>query len=175
MERHFTATGFVVNDGKVLLQWHRKAQMWLPPGGHLLPDEDPVTGLLREVLEETGLAVEVLPGREPLAFAYPEQLPTPVAILLENSFDRGEPHKHVDFIFFCRPLDGVPAMSPDADAISVWVDEADLRGDCALELAGCGISVPVSEDVCLLALKAIEMARSTSHTENVVGPSTGSW
>jgi len=35
--------------------------MWLPAGGHNRADEDPVQAVLREVLEVTGLAVEVVP------------------------------------------------------------------------------------------------------------------
>jgi hypothetical protein len=34
MERRFTVTGFVVEGDRTLLHWHRKLQMWLPPGGH---------------------------------------------------------------------------------------------------------------------------------------------
>ena len=40
--RHFTATGFVVHEGATLLHWHPKVKMWLPPGGHIEPNEDPV-------------------------------------------------------------------------------------------------------------------------------------
>jgi len=52
--RHFTATGFVVHDGCVLLHWHPKVKAWLPPGGHIDENEDPVQAVLREVWEESG-------------------------------------------------------------------------------------------------------------------------
>ena len=39
--RHFTVAVFVVRDGKVLLHWHRKLGMWLPPGGHIERGELP--------------------------------------------------------------------------------------------------------------------------------------
>ena len=58
--RHFTATGFVVRDGHVLLHWHPKIGAWLPPGGHVEQNEDPVQAVHREVLEETGVEVEVV-------------------------------------------------------------------------------------------------------------------
>ena len=41
MERHFTATGFVSHDGRTALHWHRFG-LWLPPGGHVEPNEDPI-------------------------------------------------------------------------------------------------------------------------------------
>ena len=53
--RHFTATGFVVHEGATLLHWHPKVKMWLPPGGHIEPNEDPVEAALREIEEETGV------------------------------------------------------------------------------------------------------------------------
>ena len=53
--RHFTATGFVVHEGHVVLHWHHKVKAWLPPGGHINENEDPVEAVLREILEETGI------------------------------------------------------------------------------------------------------------------------
>ena len=53
--RHFTATGFVVHRGRVALHWHPKVKAWLPPGGHIEANEDPVQAVLREIEEETGL------------------------------------------------------------------------------------------------------------------------
>ena len=42
IRRHFTATGYVANKTSVLLHWHRKLKLWLPPGGHIEENEDPV-------------------------------------------------------------------------------------------------------------------------------------
>ena len=60
LPRHFTATGYLVSGDALLLHWHAKVQAWLPPGGHVEPNEDPVQAVLREVLEETGIAAEVV-------------------------------------------------------------------------------------------------------------------
>ena len=48
--RHLTATGFLVQGDRVALHWHRKVQAWLPPGGHIEDNEDPVQAMLREVM-----------------------------------------------------------------------------------------------------------------------------
>jgi 8-oxo-dGTP pyrophosphatase MutT (NUDIX family) len=40
--------------GRLLLVAHRKAGLWLPPGGHVEPGEDPWTTVRRECLEELG-------------------------------------------------------------------------------------------------------------------------
>src|SRR3990172_4070533 len=159
MKRHFTATGFLVEDDRTLLHWHRRLQQWMPPGGHIEPDEDPVQAVLREVLEETGLAAEVLPtGHGALDFPYPEQVPPPYTILVEDIPGPTEPHKHIDFIYFCRPLDGISAR-PVHDATLRWVHEDELKSGQALDVKGCGLSVPVPEDVRQLALIAIAMGR----------------
>ena len=52
--RHFTSTGYIVSKGRVLLHWHPKIKAFLPPGGHVEINEDPVQAVLREVKEETG-------------------------------------------------------------------------------------------------------------------------
>ena len=106
MKRHFTATGFVVDGSRTLLHWHKRLQQWMPPGGHIEPDEDPVQAVLREIEEETGLRTEVIAGKEAAPFDYPEQLPAPYTILVEDIPGPDVPHKHIDLIYFCRRIDG---------------------------------------------------------------------
>lgn len=161
MKRHFTATGFVVDGSRTLLHWHKRLQQWMPPGGHIEPDEDPVQAVLREIEEETGLVTEVMRAREPVPFRYPQQLPPPYTILVEDIPGPGEPHEHIDLIYFCRVMNGrVNELS--GDSTLRWVDEADLRASAPLDVAGCGLSVAVPEDVRQLALLAIEAARQQS-------------
>lgn len=158
MKRHFTATAFVVKDGRTLLHWHRRLQQWMPPGGHVEADEDPVQTVLREIREETGLAAEIIPLSAKLPISYPEQLPAPYTILVEEIPGPGEPHKHIDLIYFCRPIDG-EEEAPVSDPTLRWVDESELLGEKALDVAGCGVSAAVPEDVRQLALIAIRVAR----------------
>ena len=165
MKRHFTATAFVVHEGKTLLHWHRKLGQWMPPGGHLLPDEDPVTGALREVREETGLDAELLDSSHRHAFAYPEQVAPPHTILIEDFDDAGDAHKHIDFIYFVRPstgsgqaLDGPALRPPFPNDELLWVSAAQLERGEALP-RGNGSLVHVPEDVRALALEAIRAER----------------
>ena len=48
--RHFTVTAFVVCGDSVALHWHQKVNAWLPPGGHIEPEQDPVQAVLRELV-----------------------------------------------------------------------------------------------------------------------------
>lgn len=161
MIRHFTATGFVVGGDATLLHWHGRLGQWMPPGGHIEQDEDPVQAVLREIREETGLVAEVIPSRAAEAFAYPEQLPAPYTILVEDIPGPGEPHKHIDMIYFCRPVDGADHQQI-ADPTLRWVHEHELRDGGPLEIAGRGESAAVPEDVRALALVAIEAGRPRS-------------
>jgi 8-oxo-dGTP pyrophosphatase MutT (NUDIX family) len=60
LTRDFTVAVFVVHDGKVLLHFHKKLNRWLPPGGHIEPNELPDEAAVREVLEESGVACTLL-------------------------------------------------------------------------------------------------------------------
>ena len=158
MRSHFTATAFVVDNGRTLLHWHKMLQQWMPPGGHLLPDEDPVSGALREVREETGLRVELLPLTQRYDFDRPQQLAAPQTILLETSAGSGKPHHHIDLIYFARPVEGEALRPlPDVDSWR-WVTEEELANRAALPLADGG-SAAAPDDVRELALAALRAER----------------
>jgi 8-oxo-dGTP pyrophosphatase MutT (NUDIX family) len=161
MKRHFTATGFVVRGDATLLHWHRRLGQWMPPGGHIEADEDPVQAVLREIREETGMVAEVIPTGSPPAFDYPEQLPAPYTILVEDIPGPGEPHKHIDMIYFCRPLDGADHEHVH-DPTLRWVHESELRDGRLLEVTGREVSAAVPEDVRALGLVAIQAGRTRS-------------
>jgi len=52
---HLVAYFVVVDDGHLLLVDHKNAQLWLPTGGHVDPDEHPRTTVARELAEELGI------------------------------------------------------------------------------------------------------------------------
>jgi len=153
MERHFTVTGFVIDSDRTLLHWHQKTQMWLPPGGHVDPDEDPVQAVLREVGEECGIAAEVVPHVAPLPFGVPAQVAPPYAILVED-IPQG-PHQHIDMIYFVRPVAGGVRVAGSEDF--VWVTAQQLRDNEPLPIGDCGPAVAPPEDVRLLALRGMEL------------------
>jgi ADP-ribose pyrophosphatase YjhB (NUDIX family) len=54
-------SGYVYRGGRfLLLKRATPPLIWAPPGGRLLPNEDPREGVIREVLEETGLEARIL-------------------------------------------------------------------------------------------------------------------
>ena len=151
--RHFTATGFVVHDGHVLLHWHPKVKAWLPPGGHIEDNEDPVQAVRREVLEETGVHAEVVSTGPGLELDYPEEVRPPYTIMVEDIHDPSAGfHKHIDMIYFCRPV-GQPGALKDG---WLWVSRDGLSDFTPLALDGPA-AVPPPDDVRLLAQKAFEL------------------
>jgi 8-oxo-dGTP diphosphatase len=155
VKRHFTATAFVVRGDATLLHWHRRLGQWMPPGGHIEPDEDPPTAALREVREETGLFCEIVATSPNVQFDYPEQLPAPYTILLEDIPGPDDPHKHIDLIYFVRAIEGAAHSTVD-DPTLRWVTEAELRENPPMAVAGCGVTAVILEDVRQLALVAIQ-------------------
>lgn len=57
--KHLVSYFAVVDEGNILLVDHKNAQLWLPSGGHVEPDEDPRVTVVRELKEELGLDVAV--------------------------------------------------------------------------------------------------------------------
>jgi 8-oxo-dGTP pyrophosphatase MutT (NUDIX family) len=163
MIRHFTATAFVVRGGATLLHWHKRLGQWMPPGGHIEENETPVEAALREVREETGLQCEVIGGSSAHGFAYPEQIEPPYTILLEDIPGPGEPHKHIDFIYFVAPIEGTDA-DPIDDPTLRWVTLAELRENAPLDVVGCGVSAAMPNDVRELAIAAISATGGAKST-----------
>ena len=156
MIRHFTVSAFVSLNGRTLLHWHAKNQMWLPPGGHVEANEDTIQAAHREVLEETGLTVAILPTASPFDYAEPPQLPAPVTIMVEDIADHPVDgrHQHIDSIYFTRP-------EPPEQAIQegwVWVSAEALRTNTPLSASEGAQAVEIAEDVRVLGLAAIERA-----------------
>jgi 8-oxo-dGTP pyrophosphatase MutT (NUDIX family) len=109
---HFCATVFVYDPdrGKFLFVHHRGQGKWLPPGGHLEPNERPDRAALREVREETGLAVDLvgaplpafIPGLEDIPMASPHGL---------QAYRMAPGHEHWDLIYLAIARGGTPVAN----------------------------------------------------------------
>ncbi|MCZ6892251.1 MAG: NUDIX domain-containing protein [Chloroflexi bacterium] len=158
MKRHFTVTAFVSAERQTLLHWHRKNRMWLPPGGHIEPDEDPYQAALREAEEEVGFPVVLLSTVAAYNYNQPRQLPPPVTIMVEDiPATPSEPeHQHLDLIYFARPQVANPPTP--AGGTWRWVSSEALRDNHALTTSNDASPVAVPEDVRVLGMAAIQRA-----------------
>ena len=151
--RHFTATAFVVHEDSVALHWHPKVKAWLPPGGHIEENEDPVQAALREVHEETGLHAEIVPTSEIIDLTYPTQVLPPFTIMVEDIDDPVQGfHNHIDMIYFCR----LSGPSEPLHEGWQWVSRQDVADSTPLRLPDGRSEVP-PEDVRTLALHAFRV------------------
>ncbi|MFI8911767.1 NUDIX hydrolase [Streptomyces sp. NPDC053513] len=103
-----SVAGVVVReDGRILAIRRADNGTWEPPGGVLELDEQPEQGAAREVLEETGMRVEV----ERLTGVY-------------KNMTRGV----VALVFRCRPTGGEETTSTESTAVE-WLtrDEVETR------------------------------------------------
>ena len=143
--RDFTATTFVVDDGRTLLIYHKKIGAWFPPGGHIDLDELPDEAAIREVREETGLDVRLVSGRSKLGDV--EVLSQPECILLEQITPT---HQHIDLIYFARITGGALEINDsEADGYR-WcsredLEDRDIRQD--IRTLGCRAIDRVAESV----------------------------
>lgn len=103
--RHWVSVAAVIVDaaGRVLVIRRRDNGQWEPPGGVLELDEPILEGLQREILEETGLAVE----------------PIRLSGVYKN-MARGI----VALVFRARVIDGHTTTSDETERIEWWPPDA---------------------------------------------------
>jgi 8-oxo-dGTP pyrophosphatase MutT (NUDIX family) len=153
VERHITVSGFVVHQGRVALHWHRKIGAWLPAGGHIEVNEDPVQAVLREIREEFAIEAEIMPLTRRLVYEDgPRQIDAPFAVL--DCWPEPE-HGHVDMVYLCTVVSGYPGVSHDPENRIEWLTAA------ALESGGLehdGRREGFLPDVQALGIEAIRIA-----------------
>lgn len=124
--REWTVATFVVHRGRVLLLFHPKMGLWLPPGGHVEAGELPDDAAVREVLEETGVQCRLI-GEHGVDVAYPRQLIRPYGIQVENIRSGVQ---HIDLVYFAVAEDAGATILDEHAARdrAGWYAPADLRG-----------------------------------------------
>ena len=108
MHRQFTATVYIFHEDKVLLHRHPKHLKWLPPGGHLEPNETPPEAARREVKEETGLDIIFIEQENLKIEAYNGvSFERPFFCLLEHipESKNEAAHQHMDMIYLATLAD----------------------------------------------------------------------
>lgn len=115
MERQFTATVYIVESKRVLLIYHRKLNKWLPPGGHIHPNETPPEAARREAFEETGLEISFIRQENIWIKRWnAASFERPYLCLLEEipAHQGNPPHQHIDLIYLARPTGGILKENP---------------------------------------------------------------
>ncbi len=119
----FTASVYIVHEGKILLHLHRKLHRWLQPGGHIELDEDPNQAAIREAKEETGFDVELVGHpRLPELKGHPTDL-VPPRFLNRHPFS--ETHEHIDCSYFGRVIGGT--LQPEDGVEMRWFTKEEIE------------------------------------------------
>lgn len=114
MDRQFTTSVYIIENESVLLIHHKKLKKWLPPGGHLDPNETPPEGAKREALEETGLMIELIRQENIWIKQWnASSFERPFMCLIEEipATPSQAAHQHIDFIYLAKPVGGVLACN----------------------------------------------------------------
>jgi ADP-ribose pyrophosphatase YjhB (NUDIX family) len=108
----------------VLLLFHPKVGLWLPPGGHVEHGELPDDAAVREVLEETGVRCRLI-GEHGVQVAYPRQLIRPYGVQVEKIRPGVE---HIDLVYFAVADDDGAHLEPEAASLdrAGWYEPAEL-------------------------------------------------
>jgi len=98
-------TGYVFNEKKTLLVFHKKLKIWLPAGGHIKINETPENALEREFEEELGLKVMLLnKTRLPMQKGIIKQVPLPFYADIHSVGN----HQHYCQYYLCNIISSCP-------------------------------------------------------------------
>jgi 8-oxo-dGTP pyrophosphatase MutT (NUDIX family) len=136
--KHPTSSVFVFRrlpgGWRIGLIEHPRFRRMMIPGGHVEPEESPAEAAVREVAEETGLAVTLVsPPAAPVPPGYRARRVAPpwwiaeYQVPADNHLD--EAHVHVDYLYVGLAGGTAPGRKPGAAAHPFgWYAAGDLAG-----------------------------------------------
>lgn len=98
-------SGYLIEQGRVLLVHHNRLDLWVPPGGHIEPGETFAETAGREFREETGLPVEALSAQPVIHPPDENATPQPAPFYVDLERDWPVVPAIVQF-FYVRRADG---------------------------------------------------------------------
>lgn len=122
----FTVEVFIVHKNKVLLRMHDKYHIWLSVGGHIELDEDPIEAAIREVKEEVGLDITIVPSEKVPGDDNYKGLINPKYLgshLVDGT------HKHITFVYFATTNSSniSESVSDHERTDTKWVTKEELK------------------------------------------------
>lgn len=113
---------------KVLLLQSRKHQLWMPPGGHVEPNENPFEAVLREVSEETGIDASPY---FPEVSRYDKDrvgVPLPARMTEIHLTHGGVEHYHIDCLYLMKVSTELPTKHDEVESLDIgWFTLSELN------------------------------------------------
>ncbi|MGH7911538.1 MAG: NUDIX domain-containing protein [Candidatus Dormibacteraceae bacterium] len=109
---HVTASAIVAGPRGTLLHVHKRLGLWLQPGGHVDPGEDPPEAARREVEEETGIVAH-----------HPRSGPALIHVDAHPALD----HLHLDLRYLLEAGDEEPRPAPGESPEVRWFSWEEAR------------------------------------------------
>lgn len=110
---HVTASAIVLGPRGLLLHRHKRMGIWMQPGGHVDPGEEPHDAAARETAEETGVVA-----------SHPEAGPRIVHV---DAHDVAYGHTHLDVRYLLHAGDVAPVPQPGESPDVAWYARADAE------------------------------------------------
>ncbi len=144
----FVAVAFVIHQDQVLLIHHIKSDMWLPLGGHIEKDEDPIQALYREIEEESGLAqpdLTILSTKPNIDSTRTKALYQPNYLDIHKI---SQNHKHVGLIYFLTSSTPKITLNQAEHHQIGWFNQKQLK------------NLPLTPEISFYSIQAINHART---------------
>lgn len=131
-QKHYTSTVFIVSKErpiKVLLVHHKKFEKWMPPGGHIEHDENPIEAVIREAQEESDIDIRSYIEESKTIDDRAISLPLPTFILEERIDAHGDhpEHYHIDLVYAVEvPYQAVKHRAEESHDIG-WFTEKEMK------------------------------------------------
>lgn len=123
----FTVGAYIVHESKVLLVDHITIGTWMPIGGHIELDEDPEEAIVREIMEECGLTVELIGGlKADEDDAGTKPLLAPMYMDIHKI---SETHRHVGLVYFAKSQTDEVQLAEQEHHDIRWFTKEELDSD----------------------------------------------
>jgi 8-oxo-dGTP pyrophosphatase MutT (NUDIX family) len=119
----FTVSTLIFDQNRILLVYHKSFDRWLPPGGHIEPNEDPEEAAIREAKEETGLDIKLIGKAEDTQDPDTKPLIRPRWLDIHKVTDT---HRHICFYYYARSVSGTLTLCEEEHSDIGWFSKEDV-------------------------------------------------
>jgi 8-oxo-dGTP pyrophosphatase MutT (NUDIX family) len=120
----YVIAGFIFHQGKLLITFHKKHQVWLHVGGHHEGDETFEETLRREIKEEVNLEVEIL---------HPYQLATEPTgmvrsyqpLFIHGGMENGKTKTWIDYVCIAQDISSLQIQESELGGYR-WITAEDI-------------------------------------------------